>query len=75
MMVNHINTKDHMDWIDENSNDIFHFGIYPDKLNYNNIKFDILCLLCTITRKLMQYLRKFIVKQSQEINEHFLICY
>ena len=60
-----------MDWIDENNFGISHFGTHPDKLRRDRIRLDLFHLSCAITRRLMEYLRKFIIKQSQEMKENF----
>ena len=48
--------KDHMDWIDVNNIRISHFGIDPNLLRRNDIRFDVFHLRCAITRRLMVYL-------------------
>ena len=65
------NIKKHMDWIDEENYGISHFGIHPDQLRRDKIRFDVFHLRCAITRRLMDYLRKFIIKQSEELKKEF----
>ena len=42
-----------------------HYGLDPNKLNQDNVRFDIFHLGCAITQKLMAYRRKFILEQSK----------
>ena len=63
--------KKHMDWIDENNFGISHFGLHPSLLRRDNIRFDIFHLWCSITRRLMGNLQKFVLKQSTELMQCF----
>ena len=60
-----------MDWIDERNFGVSHFGLHPFLLRRNNIRFDNLHLQCSITRRLMSNVQKFILKQSTDLMEHF----
>jgi len=62
-----------MDWIDVNNLDISHFGIDPDFLPMSNIRFDTFHMKCSITRKLMTRLRKFILDQSIDLISRFMV--
>ena len=46
-------------------------GLHPDLLRHNNNSFDVFHLCCAVTRRLMDYLQKFMMKQSQELKEQF----
>jgi hypothetical protein len=63
--------KAHMQWVDRENWGISHFGIHPDKLRRDNIRFDIFHLRSSITRRLMTTLRKFLMMQSQEVMDEF----
>ena len=62
---------EHMDWIDVHNNGIFHFGIHPMYLPPSNIRFDVFHLRCAVTRRLMVYLRKFILRGPARLVEQF----
>eukprot|EP00551_Chaetoceros_affinis_P016131 CAMPEP_0203712330 /NCGR_PEP_ID=MMETSP0091-20130426/69973_1 /ASSEMBLY_ACC=CAM_ASM_001089 /TAXON_ID=426623 /ORGANISM="Chaetoceros affinis, Strain CCMP159" /LENGTH=776 /DNA_ID=CAMNT_0050590301 /DNA_START=350 /DNA_END=2681 /DNA_ORIENTATION=- len=63
--------KKHMDWIDQNNNGISHFGLHPDLLPRDGIRFDTFHMKCALTRKLIGYLRKILLNQSTDINDNF----
>ena len=63
--------KDHNDWIDEKNSGISHFGIHPDYLRNDHIRFDVFHMTCAITKRLMCCLREFILKQSCDIMDMF----
>ena len=63
--------KKHMDWIDENNFGISHFGLHPAFLRRDNMRFDVFHCRCSITRRRMSNLRKFILKQSTEMMKKF----
>ena len=65
------NRKAHMTWVDETNQGVSHFGIHPDLLPPDNIRFDCFHMKCAITRKLMNWLRTFLLKQSTEVVEDF----
>ena len=62
---------DHMDWADKNNNGVTHFGIHPNKLRRDGIRFDIFHLRSAITRLLLNYLRRFIRAQTCSTMEAF----
>ena len=66
--------KQHRDWVDKENYGISHFGLHPDLLRCDNIAFDVFHLCCAVIRKPMDYLQKFTMKQSQELQEEFQIC-
>ena len=51
--------KKHMDWVDENNFGISHFGLHPDLLRRDNMRFDVFHCRSSITRMMMGNLRKF----------------
>ena len=61
----------HKNWIDEKNYGISHFGIHPDKLCRDNIRFDIFHMKSAITKKIMAYLRVFMLSQSDESVDKF----
>ena len=62
---------DHMQWIDNNNFGISHFGFHPNLLNRDSIRFDVLHLRCSITRRLMTNLQYFMSTQTTEIMIEF----
>ena len=64
---------DHMKWIDINNCGISHFGFHPKLLNRDSIRFDVLHLRCSITRRLMTNLQYFMSTQTPEILREFSI--
>ena len=63
--------KSHSDWIDNSNDCVSHFGLHPDLLPCNGIRFDVFHMRCAITRKLMNYLR-FLLEQSNAVINLFL---
>ena len=61
----------HMDWVDVSNQGISHFEIHPEYLPRDYLTFDVFHLPCAITCRLMNYLQKFILKQSIEIITEF----
>ena len=64
--------KEHMDWVDEMNHGVSHFGIHPDLLPRESLRFDTFHMKCAITRKLMGYVRKFFLNQSDEVRSNFI---
>ena len=63
--------KDHMDWVDEKNKGVSHFGTHPSILPRENLRFDTFHMKCSITRKLMSYLRTFILNQEPNVIDGF----
>ena len=63
--------KQHLKWVDEENEGISHFGVHPDLMPRHNIRFDTFHLKCSVTRRLMNNLREFMMNQSTEIIETF----
>ena len=61
----------HRAWIDQNNSGISHFGMDPSHLRRDLICFDVFQLRSAITKKLMLYLREFILKQSCDLMDRF----
>ena len=55
----------HRNWADEFNEGITHFGLHYSLLPTSNIRFDVFHLRCAITRRLMSYLRFFILKNHE----------
>ena len=51
----------HRDWVDINNFGVSHFGLHPNDIPRDSIRFDVFHLRCSITRRLMTYLRKYIL--------------
>ena len=64
--------KDHMDWVDDKNGGMSHFGLHPDLLPRDGIRFDTFHMKCAITRKLMGYLRRFMLNQSNDMFDAFM---
>ena len=61
----------HMDWIDEHNFGISQFGLHPDILPREHIRFDVFHMRCAITRRLMACLRKFMLRTPPELMKKF----
>lgn len=61
--------KKHLDWVDERNKGVSHLGMHPEILPRENLRFDTFHLKCAITRKLMGWLRTFIMSQSTQVIE------
>ena len=59
----------HMDWIDQHNRGISHYGLSPSVFPRDRIRFDALHMKCAITRKLMTYMRRFMLGRSQEMQD------
>ena len=70
---------DHMDWVDVNNNGLSHFGLHPDLLPQDSIRFDVFHMRCAITRSMMNSLRKFMLQQTveliQDLSEEVLLLF
>ena len=63
--------KHHRDWVDVKNSGVSHLGLHPDELRRDSIRFDVFHLRCSITRRIMSYLRNYIMKQTTEVMEKF----
>ena len=63
--------KSHMDFVDKHFLGISHFGIHPDYLRRDKIRFDVFHLRCAVTRRIIDYLRMFILRSSKEVIDAF----
>ena len=63
--------SDHRNWADKNNYGITHFGVHPNELRRDNLRFDVFHLRCAQTRKLMTYLRKYMRIQSFALQDCF----
>lgn len=63
----------HLDWIDEHNKGVSHYGIHPNLLRRDSLRFDVFHLRCSITRRLMSHLRKFILRSTRDLIEEFSI--
>ena len=65
---NYIHYKDkyHLQWADEHKFGITPFGVHPSKLDYDMIRFGTFHMICQITRKLMDYMRRYIRRHKLE---------
>ena len=63
--------KEHLNWVDKKNKGCSHFGVHPLNLPREDLRFDTFHLKCAITRRLMAYLRNFIMKQTLVIVKDF----
>ena len=63
--------KLHMVWVDEKNYGISHFGIHPNTLRRDRLRFDVFHLRCAITRRMMAYLQGFILGTTPDLIEEF----
>ena len=63
--------KEHIDWVDVNNKGVSHFGIHPSLLPRDSLRFDTFHMKCAITRRLMTYLRSFMLNQEPTVVEEF----
>ena len=56
----------HRNWVDNNNEGVSHFGVNPILLPPSSIRFDSFHLKCSITKRLMSWLRELILNQSIE---------
>ena len=64
--------KEHSAWVDEKNDGISHFGLHPDLFPRDGIRFDTFHMKCAITRKLMGYMRRFLLNQSTDLLDQFI---
>ena len=64
--TNH-SVKDHMNWFDDKNGGMSHFGLHPDLLPRDGIYLDTFHMKCVITRKLMGYLRRFMLNHFNDM--------
>ena len=67
------NYKQHTDCVDEFNEGVSHFGVHPELLPRNEIRFDTFHLKCSITKKLMSWLRNFLLNSSTSARTNFSI--
>ena len=65
-------TKKHLDWIDLSNSGISHFGLHPNLLPRDSIRFDMFHMKCAVTRKLMAFLRLLLLNQATDVIDNFL---
>ena len=64
----------HREWCDEKNAGVTHFGIDPAFLNISTLRFDIFHCTCAVTRTVMNFTRKFILRQSLDLRTEFTQC-
>lgn len=66
----------HRDWIDIHNYGVSHFGIHPTEIPRDTIRFYVFHLRCAVTRRLMNYLRKYMLSTTTEMMEAFskVVC-
>ena len=62
----------HCNWADRKNKGCTHFGVSPDLLPRDGIRFDTFHLKCAVSRKLMNYLRNFLLHQGNDVTEDFI---
>jgi hypothetical protein len=65
------NTKSHAKWVDEKNKGVSHFGLHPNLLPCDDIRFDTFHMKFAVNRKLMTHLRNFILEQSNDLIKLF----
>ena len=65
--------KEHMKWIDDHNEGVSHFGIGPILLPRDGIRFDTFHMKCSVSKKLMGWLRNFILGQSSVVVQDFSV--
>ena len=63
--------RKHKEWCDEMNFGVTHLGMDPDKLPMSTIRFDTFHMSCAIIRRVMDTLRKFLLRQSSSIVKSF----
>ena len=58
--------KKHMDFVNKPLLGISHFGIHPEFLRRDRIRFDVFHLRCAVTRRIIAYICDFILRSSME---------
>ena len=66
------NLNSHHAWIDQHNHGILYFGIDPNHLRPDNLRFDVFHLIFAITRYVLSALRNFVFKQSCEVMDRFV---
>jgi hypothetical protein len=66
------NYKMHCNWADRKNKGCTHFGVSPDLLPRDGIRFDTFHLKCAVSRKLMNYLRNFLLHQGSDVTDEFI---
>ena len=65
------NESHHKDYCDFYLKGCTHFGFHPRELIRSSIRFDMLHLRCSLTRKLAKYLMEFLSQQHVDLQDHF----
>ena len=65
------NESHHKNWCDVSNQGITHFGLSPLSFPLSTLRFDIFHLSAAITRRVMTYLRKLMLKQSLTLRKRF----
>ena len=60
------------DWADKDNYGVTHFGINKDNIKISKIRFDLLHLKLSITRKLIKYIRRLLSRYSFEIQQKYI---
>ena len=61
----------HRDWCDANNDGVTHFGVDPQSFPISSIRFDMFHLSAAITRRVMNYMRNLMLKQSSKLRKEF----
>ena len=62
----------HDAWINKNNQGLLHFGIDPNHLQIDNLRFDVFHLTCAITKRVLLSLITFILKRFFEVTDRCL---
>ena len=67
--------KKHCDWADSENWGVTHFGVKPDELPLDSIRFDCFHLPCAIMRKVMTAVRDSVNSMSTEFTDNVLATF
>ena len=63
--------KKHADWCDISNCGFTHFGLNPRIFKYSRIRYDTFHMICQVSRRMMNYLRRFINTQMYQMKDEF----
>ena len=67
------NVKNHAQWCDISNCGVTHFGLNPRIFKYSRIRYDTFHMICQVSRRMMNYLRRFINTQMYSIKDEFFV--
>ena len=70
--IQNYSDADHKDWADIYNYGRTHFGVHHERLPFSTLRFDILHMICQITRKLLDSLRNYL--RRHDFDETLSMC-